>query len=123
MVLLEITTNAFELAGIVFASAFVGFILRSNQIIRSRARIFLLEREIRINHEEILDLQRDFVSLELKKNVVKDPGVKMKNVLNADNYDKMPDTSLRKKLLVKENASEKSETLSIVYNNLSNKEG
>lgn len=122
MLMFEITANIFELTAIVFVSAFVGFAFRSNQLIRSRSRIFLLEREIRINHGEILDLQKDFVALELKMNIVKEPVLKMKNALAGDSNDKLPNVSLRKKLFSKENPQEKSETLSVVYNNLFNKE-
>jgi hypothetical protein len=46
----------------------------------------------------------------------------MKNTLTADGNDKLPNVSLRKKLFSKENPQEKSETLSVVYNNLFNKE-
>jgi hypothetical protein len=107
---------------IVFASALGGFFLRTTQIARSRARIIFLEQEIRDNHTEILELQKDFIALELKMNVVKGPVVKMKNVLKADGDEKLPDVSLRKKLLTKENLHEKNEIFSVVYNNLLGKE-
>jgi hypothetical protein len=108
-------------AAIVFASALAGFFLRTTQIARSRARIILLEQEIRGNHAEILELQKDFIALELKMNVSKGPVIKMKNI-SKENNEKLPDVSLRKKLLTKENSQEKSETFSVVYNNLLGKE-
>jgi septal ring factor EnvC (AmiA/AmiB activator) len=121
MFTIDITTNVYLFAAIVVASTLIGFFLRTTQIARSRARIIFLEREIRDNHAEILELQRDFIALELKMNVVKGPVIKMKNV-SKENNEKLPDVSLRKKLLTKENFQEKSETFSVVYNNLSGKE-
>ncbi len=114
----DVTTNVYVFAAIIVASAFIGFFMRTTQIARSRARIILLEQEIRDDHAEILELQRDFIALELKMNVVKGPVVKMKNVLKAESDEKLPDASLRKKLLTKENPQEKSETFSVAYNNL-----
>jgi hypothetical protein len=122
MLMFDITTNVYVFAAIVFASAFAGFFLRTTQIARSRAQIILLEQEIRNGHAEILELQRDFIALELKMNVVKGPVIKMKNVLKAESDEKLPDVSLRRKLLTKENPQEKSETFSVVYNNLLGKE-
>jgi hypothetical protein len=117
----DVTANVYVFAAIVFASALAGFFLRTTQIARSRARIILLEQEIRGNHAEILELQKDFIALELKMNVSKGPVIKMKNI-SKENNEKLPDVSLRKKLLTKENSQEKSETFSVVYNNLLGKE-
>jgi hypothetical protein len=122
MFTIDVTTNVYVFAAIVIASAFVGFYLRTTQIARSRTQIILLEQEIRNGHAEILELQRDYIALELKMNVAKGPVIKMKNVLKAESDEKLPDVSLRKKLLKKENAQEKSETFSVVYNNLLGKE-
>jgi hypothetical protein len=122
MFMFDITTNVYVFASIVIASAFAGFFLRTTQIGRSRARIILLEQEIRDDHAEILELQKDFIALELKMNVVKGPVIKMKNLPKAESDEKLPDVSLRKKLLTKENLQEKNETFSVVYNNLLEKE-
>jgi hypothetical protein len=122
MFTVEVITNVYVFAAILIASALAGFLLRTSQIARSRSRIIFLEQEIRDNHAEILELQKDFIALELKMNVVKGPVIKMKNVLKAESDEKLPDVSLRKKLLTKENPQEKSETFSVVYNNLLGKE-
>ncbi|HLY68852.1 MAG TPA: hypothetical protein VKR53_03930 [Puia sp.] len=118
----DITANVYVFAAIIFASALAGFLIRSVQIARSRARILLLEQEIRSNHAEILELQKDFIALELKMNVVKGPVIKMKNVLKETNNEKLPDVSLRRKLFTKEIIQEKSETFSVVYDKLLGKE-
>jgi hypothetical protein len=118
----DVTANVYVFAAIVFASALAGFFLRTTQIARSRARIILLEQEIRDDHAEILELQRDFIALEIKMNVSKGPVIKMKNVLTVESDEKLPDVSLRKKLLAKESSQEKNETFSVVYNNLLGKE-
>jgi hypothetical protein len=117
MFTIDITTNVYLFAAIVVASSFIGFFIRTSQIARSRARVILLEQEIRDNHAEILELQRDFIALELKMNVAKGPVIKMKNIARENN-EKLLNVSLRKKLLTKENSQEKNETFSVVYNNL-----
>jgi hypothetical protein len=121
MLSLEITTNAFVFGGAMIASGVVGMIFRSTQLSKSRLRIISLEQEIMGNHAEILELQKDFVALELKIHNAKDSVIKMKKVL-ATSGEKLPDVSLRKKLLAKENAPEKNETLTVVYNNLLSKQ-
>ena len=118
----EITTNAYVFGGIVFASILVGFLLRTNQIVKSRSRILFLEQEIRNNHEEMLNMQQDFIALELKANIVKGPVIKMRNVIKDERNEKLPDISLRKKLFIKENPQQKSATLSLAYKNLFEKE-
>ena len=117
MLMFEITANAFVFAAISCAAAFIGFSLQTKKITKSRLRINLLEQEIMRSHAEILELQRDFVALELKVHI-KDPVSAMKKVLESESKEKLPDVSLRKKLLGKEKPSEKSEVLSLVHKNL-----
>jgi len=121
MLMFEITANAFVLAAISFVAALIGFSLRTKKIAKSRLRIALLEREVMRSHAEILDLQRDFIALELKVHI-KDPVSAMKKVLEYESKEKLPDVSLRKKLLSKENSPEKGEILSLVYKNLQSKQ-
>jgi hypothetical protein len=118
----EVTANPFVFAAIVFGAVLIGYGLRTRQIGKCRSRIFSLEREIFSNHGEILELQRDFISLELKITASKDPLIKMKQAVKTDSNERMPDAAFRKKLLGKENAPAKNETLSVVYNNLLCKE-
>ena len=121
MLMFEITTNVFVFAAIALVAAFAGFIVRAGQLSRSRLRVMTLEREIIINHAEILELQKDFIALELKIYSASEV-IKMNNVPATAGDEKLPDISLRKKLLAKENAPEKSETMTVVYNNLLSKQ-
>jgi hypothetical protein len=120
MLMFEITANAFVFAAISFASALIGFGLQTKKIAKSRLRISLLEREVMRGHAEILELQKDFVALELKVHI-KNPVSAMKRVLESESDEKLPDVSLRKKLLGKESSPEKSEVLSLVHKNLQSK--
>jgi hypothetical protein len=122
MLTLEFSMNAFVLIAIVVASACVGFVFRNIQITKSRFRIFQLENELINSHAEILELQRDFISLEMKMHATKEPILVMKNVLKTDGAEKLPDVSLRKKLLGVENNATKKEIYPLPYKTLLSKE-
>ena len=66
MLLIEITINAFILAGLVFASLGLGFMFRSNQVKLHKRKVVELEKEMLLNHDEILELQQRNSALELK---------------------------------------------------------
>ena len=124
MLMLETFANAFVFAALSFSFVLVlsGFILRMRQINKSKLKIIQeLREQITSNREEIFEMQRDFIALELKT-YIKEPIVVMKNVLNPESEEKLPDISLRKKLLTKENAPEQGEIVSLGYNNLLSKQ-
>jgi hypothetical protein len=124
MLMLETFANAFAFAALSFSFVLVlsGFILRMRQINKSKLKIIQeLREQITSNREEIFEMQRDFIALELKT-YIKEPIVVMKNVLNPESEEKLPDISLRKKLLTKENAPEQGEIVSLGYNNLLSKQ-
>jgi hypothetical protein len=81
-----------------------------------------LETEMIHNHAEILELQKEYISMELKLRGVKDPLVVVKNSVNEEGEEKLPDVSLRKKLLNKEPAPSRAEGYQMIYESLANKE-
>jgi hypothetical protein len=110
------------LSAIILVSAFAGFSFRKYQITRSRLRVSLLEREIINNHAEILELQKEFISMELKFRGIKDPVVVMKNIAKIESIEKIPDASTRRKLLNKETTPSRNEGYQMIYDNLLTKE-
>ena len=110
------------LIALVFVSAFAGFSFRKYQLTRSRLRVSLLEREIINNHAEILELQKEYISMELKFRGIKDPVVVMKNTARVESIEKLPDASTRRKLLNKETTPSRNEGYQMIYDSLLGKE-
>lgn len=102
----EVTLNIYLLAFIVILAALAGFSFRARLIIKSRAKIQELEREILNNYEQILDLERETFNMEAQMQDIKSPVIAMKaSVANEESRTskKVPDISLRKQLLSKKN--------------------
>jgi len=124
MLISETFANAFVFAALSFSFGLVlcGYILRIRKINKSKLQIIEeLQQQITSNREEIFEMQRDFIALEIKTHI-KDPIIAMKNLLKSESDEKLPDISLRKKLLNKENASETGEIVSLGYNSLLSKQ-
>ena len=101
----EVTVNIYLLAFILGLSVFVGFAIRAKIILKYRAKIEELEREI-LNHcSHILDLERETLQMETKIQDVKIPVITMKTPGKEaePKSQKVPDISLRKQLLSKKN--------------------
>ncbi|HLX92226.1 MAG TPA: hypothetical protein VKR32_11110 [Puia sp.] len=122
MLVLEITPNVMTLSGIVFAASAAGFLLRSAQLSKLRSRVQELDEEIRRSHHEILEMQKDYVALELKMYLPNEPAVKLKSVPKMEKSENPADIGLRKKLLGKDLVPEKNEALTVVYNTLLSKQ-
>jgi hypothetical protein len=110
----QISADAIVLAVILGTAAIIGFLWKTKQVAKCRLYILNLEQEVRRSHAEILSLQEDFVALDLKVHK-KDPVFIMKNMLNPESNEKLPDIHVRKKLLTREKSPGKPETLSMVY--------
>ena len=114
--------NIFVLFAVVLAAFFIGFSLRSKQIRKNHSRVMQLETEMIHNHAEILELQKEYISMELKLRGVKDPVVAIKNSAREEGEEKLPDVSLRKKLLNKESSPSRAESYQMIYESLANQE-
>ena len=110
MLTYEVSFNIYTIAILVGLSALVGFSLRAKMVMKYRAKIEELEREILNNYEHILELEREGLNIESRLQDLKSPVITMK----ASNIDlevtakKVPDISLRKELLSKKNIGKQS---------------
>ena len=114
--------NILVLFALVMGSAFAGFSLRSKQLKKNRSRVMQLEKEMISNHAEILELQKEYITMELKFRGIKDPIVVMSNAQKTEGEEKLPDVTLRKKLLNKDHTPSRNEGYQMVYDSLLNKE-
>jgi len=106
--MLALSVNIFLLGGLLIASFVIGLILRGAPTKSLRNKIAELEAEVRSNHADILDMQKERVLLEQKliDTLSEIPVITMKGVKEKDekNSDSVTDISLRKKLLTKQSA-------------------
>ena len=70
----EVTVNIYLLAFILGISVFAGFAFRAKMILKCRAKIEELEREILNNYEHILELERETSNMESQMQDIKSPG-------------------------------------------------
>jgi hypothetical protein len=109
MLAIPITVNLFVLVGCLALSGIFGFAFRSGQIRSLKNKISNLEKEMLVTHAEILELQRDKVNLEHKlKESSPIPVIPINTVADDKNGDKMPDVTMRKKLLSQKSAEKHS---------------
>lgn len=76
---------------------------------KNLSKIEQLERELLNNYAEILDLEKENTSMENKLQDIKIPVIAMKTTIRDEQEisQKVPDITLRKKLLSKENLQKK----------------
>lgn len=110
MLINEVTLNIYLLASVLILSAFVGFAFRAKIILKYRAKIEELEREILNNYAHILELERETLHMETKIQDIKSPVITMKTPGKEVEVasQKVPDISLRKQLLSKGNMGQQS---------------
>ena len=108
MLAIPITVNLFLLLGCLAISALIGFAFRSGQIKSLKYKISQLEKEMLDAHAEILDLQRSKVNLEEKLKVSSPIPVIPINVVAEEKSEKLPDVTMRKKLLSQKSAEKHS---------------
>ena len=119
MLTLEFSMNILILFAVMLTSFLVGFKLRSKQISKNHSRVMQLETEMISNHAEILELQKEYITMELKLRGVNDPVIQMKPQFS----EKLPDGSLRKKMLSKDLSPARNETYQMIYENIASAEG
>ncbi len=110
MLAIAITVNLFLIVGSVALISFlIGFALRGSQLKSLRSKIVHLEKEMLVNHSEILELQKEKAVLELKlKESSPIPVIPMNVVAEEKSAEKMPDVTMRKKLLSQKSAEKHS---------------
>ena len=95
MLAIELTLSVFVLAGIIVVSFTAGFIIRRKQIRSYRKKIFELEKEMLVNHADILELQKHKALLEQNLQSSKIPVIPL-NPEKQENADKHSDKARRK---------------------------
>ncbi len=121
MLTFEFPINALILLAVVAVSMLIGFSLRRSQIAKVHKKLVKAETEMINSHAEILEIQKEYISMELKLRGIKDPVVMMANP-NGNNNEKLPNGTLRKKLLTKDFTPTRNEGYRLIYDNLLNKE-
>ena len=107
MLTLEFSMSFIMLLGVIAVSVILGFLLRSRQLGKSKMKLAKVENELISSHAEILELQKEYMALELKLRGVKDNVVLMRNTsLQTENNEKLPNVSIRKKMIGTENQSQ-----------------
>ena len=106
----EVTLNIYLLAIILGLSVFTGFAFRAKMILKAKAKIQELEREILNNYEHILELERETLNMESRIQDVKSPVITMNTPAKEIEVrsKKVPDITLRKQLLAKKNLGQQS---------------
>ena len=99
MLSLELSVNVVALLAMMAISGFAGFAVRGRQIVKIRAKFYSVKNEMIRNHTEILELQKECLSLEQKLRSIKNPVIAMSSSSHSESDKKLPDAALRKKLL------------------------
>lgn len=95
MLAIELTLNVFVFAGLVTLAFVLGFVMRRTQIGSMRRKINDLEKEMLINHADILDLQKSKALLEQNLQASKIPVIPL-NPGKEENSDKLSDKTRRR---------------------------
>jgi hypothetical protein len=78
---IELSLNVLTLAIIVLGACLAGFVSRSPQMRKKQVKIMELRREMIKNHAQILELQKEYVSLEYQMRSGKAPVLPIKTVV------------------------------------------
>lgn len=99
MLAILVNINILLLASLVIAAVGLGYLIRSSQINSLKKKIGDLEREMLDSHAEILQLHRD--KIDLMKSIAEPviPVIPITNGIEDKNIEKLPDGTIRKKLL------------------------
>jgi len=96
---IELSVNIVMLVAITLVSGLAGFALRRWNIVKTRARLYRVENELLRSHAEILELQKQCLTAEQKESGISKPLIAMSSPSPDKNNKKLPNATLRKKLL------------------------
>ncbi|MEO6961478.1 MAG: hypothetical protein ABIY90_05890 [Puia sp.] len=99
MLSFELSINIVMLLALMTISALAGFALRRWNIVKIRARLFGVENELIRSHQEILELQKECLSVEQLLLPIRNPVMARSSPSHNKSEKKMPNAALRKKLL------------------------
>ncbi len=98
----DVVLNPMILLAIILFSSWIGFLFKRRRIAKDRAIISKYEKEMVLDHAEILELQKDYINLEIKMRELTIPVIPFNpshNNQGQDNERQAIDTTHRKKLL------------------------
>jgi predicted RNase H-like nuclease (RuvC/YqgF family) len=78
---IDFTLNVLTLSLIILAAAVAGYLFRNRHIKKKQLKIVELRREMVSNHAHILELQKEYVALELELRGAKTPVLPLKSVV------------------------------------------
>jgi predicted RNase H-like nuclease (RuvC/YqgF family) len=81
MLNIDFTFNVLTLSFILLIAAIAGYAFRSRQIRKKQLKIVELRREMVSNHAHILELQKEYVALELQLRGQKTPVLPLKSIV------------------------------------------
>lgn len=77
MMLITISVNVFLLGGALLVAFYVGFMVRTGELAKSKKKVTSLETEMVSNHAEILNLQKEKVEVERKLKTLSIPVISL----------------------------------------------
>ncbi|HEY4936359.1 MAG TPA: hypothetical protein VII44_07255 [Puia sp.] len=86
MLNVEFTLSVLSLILLISGAIFTGYLLRSRQLKKKQFKIAELRKEIVYNHAQILELQKEYVTLEKSMNISKATVLPM-NTVKADSKE------------------------------------
>ena len=105
MFTIQIPVNLFLLGGSLLAAFLIGYLFRRSQIRSLKKKTTELEKELLSSHADILDLQKEKTALEQKlKEFASSPVIPITMSTEEKKAEKIPDVTMRKKLLTKKSA-------------------
>lgn len=99
MLSLELSVNIVVILAIVVMSGLAGFVLRSRKMVKIRVKLYKVESEMLRSHAEILELQKEYQSMEQNLRSLNNPVILMNSASHTERDKKLPNAALRKKLL------------------------
>ena len=116
----EFSINPLILFAIVAVSMLIGFGFRRSQTAKVHRKLVKAESEMINGHAELLEMQKEYIAMELRLRGIKDPVVVMANP-NSNSHEKLPNGGLKKKSLIKDLKPTRNEGYGMIYDNLLNK--
>lgn len=96
---IEITLNFFVFGAIVIAAGITGFILKNIRLSNTRKLVERLEKEMLGSHAEILRLQKELSDKDISQPQAPIFSIR-DNITTESSKENLPDTSVRKKMLL-----------------------
>lgn len=108
MLAITLTVNVFLFAIAVVIAFLVGFLMRGSQLKKWKKKVIDLETEMLRNHADILDLQKDKVTLEQNLKTIAIPVIPINVSKDDKNGDKLSEGAMRKQVAAQQGSKRQS---------------